>query len=97
MSETKNEKQSGGSITTPQASNSSKKNLKHGSEPANILLAMLYSLLATLIEQNKAVLATANYQGQPATIIVLVGTQPTDQGIELVGSANRPLKVPTSE
>jgi len=94
---TKKEKQSPGLITIAPASKSSAPNMSDGNEPDDILLAVMWSVLATLINRNKALLATADYKGQPATVVILVGTLPTDKGIEPVGTANQPLKVPTGK
>jgi hypothetical protein len=54
-----------------------------------MLLALLWSQTETLISRNRALLATGNYQGQKATIIILVGTEPTAEGFKLVGTANK--------
>jgi hypothetical protein len=97
VSEIKNEKQSGGSTATVPDSKPSSQSLRDGSEPDGMLLALLWSPLATLMSRNKALLATANYQGQLATVIVLVGTVPTDEGIKAVGTANKSNEVVGSE
>lgn len=88
MSETKEEKQLAGSTTTAQDSKTSSKSMKDGEEPDDMLLALLWSPLATLIKREKALLATANYNGKLATVIILVGTQPTDKGISCVEEDN---------
>jgi hypothetical protein len=89
VSEIKKEKQLAGSTTTAQDLKPSSENLSDGNEPDGILLALLWSSAATLIERNKALLATANYQGQPTIVIVIPGAVPTDSGLEFVGTANK--------
>lgn len=87
MSEIKREKQLAGSTTTAQDLKPSLQNLKDGSEPDAMLLALLWSPTVTLMNRKRAVLANANYQGQPATVIILVGTEYANNGIHVVGNA----------
>lgn len=92
MNETKTEKPSVGSTTKVMASKRSLPNMKDGEESDAMLLALLWSPVPTLVNRKKALLATGNYNGQPATIVILVGTELTDKGITLktsVGSANK--------
>lgn len=94
MSETKKEKQLAGSTTAVPASKPSSKNMRDGEEPDDMLLALLWSPTETLVSRDRAVLATANYHGQLATVIILVGTELTPVGIKtiqdskVVGTAN---------
>jgi len=92
VNETKTEKPSVGSTTKVMASKRSLPNMKDGEESDAMLLALLWSPVPTLVNRKKALLATGNYNGQPATIVILVGTELTDKGITLktsVGSANK--------
>jgi len=81
VSEIKDEKPLAGSTTTAQASKKSSKSMSDGEESVDMLLALLYSPLATLIKQNKAVVGSANYKGTPSAVIILPNVEPTENGL----------------
>lgn len=65
------------------------KNMRDGEESESMLLALLWSPTMTLVERGNALLATANYKGDQAVVIILVGTQLTEHGLQVVGTANK--------
>jgi len=62
---------------TKQSSQDTKKSMKHGEEPKEILLAIIWSAVETLLERGEARLFTGN--GEVA--IVLARTSKTDDGL----------------
>ena len=74
---------------TKQSSQDTKKSMKHGEEPKEILLAIIWSAVETLLERGDARLFTGN--GEVA--IVLARTSKTGDGLVPALAANTPEKV----
>lgn len=74
---------------TKQSLQGTKKSMKHGEEPKEILLAIIWSAVETLLERGEARLFT----GHGEVAIVLARTSKTDDGLVPTLSANTPEKV----
>jgi hypothetical protein len=82
---TKAERQSDGSTEEAQDLQNLSTPMKDGQEPSAVLLALLRSPFLTLQERGLALLASANYGGKPAIIVIIKNANSTSNGWEFVG------------
>lgn len=84
MSETKPVYQSDGLTDIPQHGSKSANNTVSGKEPPAMLLALLNSVLTSMINSQQArIFGSASIRGRRATIIFIFDAEPTTEGLKM--------------